>query len=255
MIGGICASLAYLGFLVNEYHWSMGCKDRGFEGNAQSLYYGKPWCRISPWLAGVLLACYQSANSTRAGHLKPPGAIKVAIGYILCGTVLWVCVFTPYWASGHGKDMFEKECGWSHTWDTIYSIFSRAAWGFGICYIIYAALTCQGGPLTRFLTWSFWTPFARLTYGWYLIHPLVMDAIYDSNRESLLPAGLSQMIRTLTRVCCTAAGENYYDELGVAFYCYNIIIGLLCSATIFFLVELPAANLKNLTPTSPKFGR
>ena len=45
---------------------------------------------------------------------------------------------------------------------------------------------------------------------------------------------------------CTAAGENYYDELGVAFYCYNIIIGLLCSATIFFLVELPAANLKNL---------
>ena len=193
MIGGIGASLAYLAFLVHEYHWSMGCNDRGFEGNQQALYYGKPWCRISPWLAGVLLACYQSENATRAGYLKPPGAIKVAIGYMLCGAVLWVCVFTPYWAHGHGKDMFEKDCGWSHTWDTIYSIFSRAAWGFGICYIIYAALTCQGGPLTRFLTWSFWTPFARLTYGWYLIHPLVMDAIYDSNREFLLPAGLRQM--------------------------------------------------------------
>jgi hypothetical protein len=45
---------------------------------------------------------------------------------------------------------------------------------------------------------------------------------------------------------CAAAGENYYDLLGVAFYCFNVMIGLLCAATVFFLVELPAANLKNL---------
>jgi hypothetical protein len=65
-----------------------------------------------------------------------------------------------------------------------YSITCRTAWGCGIVFIIYAALTCQGGPLTRFLTWSFWTPFARLTYCWYLLHPLLMQVIYESNRES-----------------------------------------------------------------------
>ena len=45
---------------------------------------------------------------------------------------------------------------------------------------------------------------------------------------------------------CVAAGDNYYDLLGVAFYTFNCTIGLLCSAIIFFLIELPAANLKNL---------
>ena len=29
---------AYLGFLVANYHWSLGCKDRGFQGNSQTLY-------------------------------------------------------------------------------------------------------------------------------------------------------------------------------------------------------------------------
>ena len=42
----------------------------------------------------------------------------------------------------------------------------RTAWGAGIAWLIFASLTCQGGPVSRFLTWSFWTPFARLTYGW-----------------------------------------------------------------------------------------
>lgn len=48
------------------------------------------------------------------------------------------------------------------------------------------------------------------------------------------------------RLNCAAAGDNYYDLLGVAFYTFNCTIGLLCSAIIFFLIELPAANLKNL---------
>ena len=184
MLTCISASLAYLGFLVHEYNWSLGCHDRGFTGNQNSLVYGKPWCRISPWMLGVILACYQSANTTRAGYLKPPGAMAIAVGYTISCGIFFVCVFTPYWQTHHPFDpTASQKCGWSHTYDTIYSIFCRAAWGCGICFLIYAALTCQGGPLTRFFTWSFWTPFARLTYGWYLIHPLVMQVIYESNRE------------------------------------------------------------------------
>jgi peptidoglycan/LPS O-acetylase OafA/YrhL len=121
-LAGIGANSAYLGFLVYEYHWSLGCHDRGFAGDTNTLYYGKPWCRISAWLVGVVLACYQSANSTRAGHLNPPGALLIAVGYVISGAVLFVCVFTPYWQQHHDESnpFADKSCGWSHTWDTIY---------------------------------------------------------------------------------------------------------------------------------------
>ena len=67
------------------------------------------------------------------------------------------------------------------------------------------------------------TSFCNCFYR-YLLHPLLMMVIYESSPN----------------------GDYYYDLLGVAFYCFNTVIGLLCAATVFFLIELPAANVKSL---------
>jgi peptidoglycan/LPS O-acetylase OafA/YrhL len=216
---------SYLGYIVAEFHWSLGCSDRGFEGSQNSLYYAKPWCRMSSFLVGVLMALYQTQHVTRSGHLPPPGLLLMGIGYVVALGIMFVCVFTPYWDTSHDPDAFmSNECQWSHAYDTIYSIVCRTAWGASICWLIFASLTCQGGPITRFLSWSFWTPFARLTYCWYLLHPLLMGVIYFAMPD----------------------GDDYYDLLGVAFYCFNTLIGLLCAAVVFFLVEMPFSNLKLL---------
>ena len=95
------------------------------------------------------------------GHLRPPGVPLITIGYLISGFIMLVCVFSPWWAIP--EDWSSRECGWSAGWDGFYSITAKTVWGAAICFMIYAALTCQGGPITRFLTWSFWTPFARLT--------------------------------------------------------------------------------------------
>merc|ERR1711981_56784 len=97
------------------------------------------------------------------------------------------------------------------------SVTRTTIWGACLAWLVYAALCCQGGPVSRFLAWSFWTPFARLTYAWYLMHPLWMDIIFQS-----APAGLV-----------------YYDLLGASFYITNVIIGLMCAVCVFFLVEAP----------------
>merc|ERR1712187_1055785 len=57
---------------------------------------------------------------------------------------------------------------------TLYITFSRPMWA--VCWAILTFLCYYGHvPITNgILSHRFWTPFARLTYGAYLCHPLVI---------------------------------------------------------------------------------
>ena len=76
----IAGSLGYIGFLVGEWHYGL-CSQQlqdppgghvtpaaphGQGYNQATLFYGKPWCRVGPFMLGVMLACYQSVNSNKA---------------------------------------------------------------------------------------------------------------------------------------------------------------------------------------------
>ena len=226
MVSMILGSFGYLLFLVVHANYNMceagvGAQRSGdhFEGNENTLEYNKPWTRCGPFLLGVLLACYQSQHSNRAGHIPAPSTLAIILGYLLSLAVMAVYVFSPWWARNHhgldGGNWMDGTCEWSRGWDAFYIITRRTAWGGAVTYLIYAALVCKGGPITRFLSWNFWTPFARLTYGWYLCHPLWMSIIFRSNPNPL----------------------NFYDLLGVAYYITNCVVGLLISIACFFLVR------------------
>ena len=76
----IAGSLGYIGFLVGEWHYGLCSQQlqdppgghvtpaapRGEGYNQATLFYGKPWCRVGPFMLGVMLACYQSVNSNKA---------------------------------------------------------------------------------------------------------------------------------------------------------------------------------------------
>jgi hypothetical protein len=36
------------------------------------------------------------------------------------------------------------------------------------------------------LAGSFWSPLARLTFAWYLMHPMWMDVLYDSSQSGIM---------------------------------------------------------------------
>ena len=56
----------------------------------------------------------------------------------------------------------------------LYYAFARSAWSWAIGWIIFACSTGRGGPVTAFLSWSFFNPLSNLSFLAYLVHPILM---------------------------------------------------------------------------------
>lgn len=136
--------------------------------------------------------------------------------------ITFVAVFSTYWA--YPTDAILQQCQWSKAYDAIYSVSRTTVWGASVAWLIYTCLSCQAGPLTSILAAPIWTPIARLTYGWYLVHPIVISQNFDA----------------LTR------GIEYTDWTVASYYTFNAVVSLCLSTLVFFLVEIPAVKLKAL---------
>lgn len=62
----------------------------------------------------------------------------------------------------------------------IYYAFARTAWSWSIGWIVFACSTGRGGPVTAFLSWSFFNPLSNLSFLAYLVHPILM--LYHTGR-------------------------------------------------------------------------
>ena len=74
----------------------------------------------------------------------------------------------------------KQVCAWSPAWDLLFSSFYRTTWCISLGMLAWAALAGQAGPIAAVLGSSFWTPIARLTFGVYLCHIMVVRLLYYS---------------------------------------------------------------------------
>ena len=51
----------------------------------------------------------------------------------------------------------------------------RLAWALSVSWVILACEKGLGGPVNILLSWGAWLPLARLSYGIYLVHRIVID--------------------------------------------------------------------------------
>jgi hypothetical protein len=72
--------------------------------------------------------------------------------------------------------------GWSDASLFAFTALSRAAWGTGLSVLIIACLQgwWSAKPIAAFLGLPAWEPLARLTFGTYLLHPIVMVTLYGT---------------------------------------------------------------------------
>ena len=141
-----------------------------------NIYYDKPYCRIPPYLVGLLVG-FVLYRELKLPFRRTLSAVLHG-GSLVCALVLTsVLVFGlyPMW-HGHVYTVTEE---------VLFNVLSRLAWGVALAFVVYACHNGYGGWLNSGLSWSFWTPLARLCFLTFLIHPIVLFATVESLQRTL----------------------------------------------------------------------
>ncbi|GIY24598.1 nose resistant to fluoxetine protein 6 [Caerostris darwini] len=133
--------------------------------------YFKPYAHSGPYFVGMLL-----------GYIlvKKPNLI-IPRGVRVCG---WLFFSALQCTVLYGVYRWNNGAPYTPLIATLYAGTSKLVWSFGIFWMLLVCLTGNGGIINRILSWKFWVPMARLSYVFYLLHPLVIwvhEAFAHSN--------------------------------------------------------------------------
>ena len=201
-----------------------------------NVIYCKPYCRVAPYLIGIVLAyLFLEQGDKNANNNDFAVKLKRLVGhwyyrYILYFLSFWFIalpVFLPIDANKNpGK--------WGTAANAIYITFSRTIFTLGISFFAYPCLLGHGTPIYKFLACSFWTPFARLTFAAYLVHPIIIQMNYYGTKQGF-----------------------YFDDMKIFFnYCSHIILTFIFALILSLSIESPMLNIeKNFIFKRKKIGQ
>ncbi|XP_048774648.2 nose resistant to fluoxetine protein 6-like [Ostrea edulis] len=133
-------------------------------------YYMKPWCRMGPYIIGILF-----------GYLLFKTKGKVRIHKIL-NLMIWLVAAVLACLVLYGLHDAVNYNPLSDGVSALYNATNRTVWGACVCWVIFACATGNGGFVNTLLSWSPFGPLARLSYCVYLVHPVLMYVDYYSSR-------------------------------------------------------------------------
>jgi peptidoglycan/LPS O-acetylase OafA/YrhL len=171
-------SLGVTTWLVVKYKLSVYVFDKHYQDYSYWAY-SKPYTRIPAYFVG-LVAAWLLDDMERRGitrEARPSSAlakISAKVVAAICGAVLVFLTFITWTDFGDHKNSWGPGDGNKNIWSVLYIDLARPVWA--TCFAV-LTLLCYYDYLpivNGFLSHSFWTPLARLTYGAYLVHPLVI---------------------------------------------------------------------------------
>ncbi|UJR11689.1 hypothetical protein I4U23_015870 [Adineta vaga] len=128
--------------------------------------YIKPWCRISAYAIGLLTGYIV----TITGRQYRMNRYIQIIGNILIIPLALICLFGTYPDNIYVNSL-------SRSVIVAYISLSRTFWSMVIGWLLFLCSTNQGGIVNDILSWSIWTPFARLNYSCYLVHSTILHIL------------------------------------------------------------------------------
>merc|ERR1719382_2041572 len=183
------SSLGITAWLIVRYHLSVYL----FDHHMNDYFYwsySKPYCRFPAFMVGIATAWVLDELEQRGvtrGELPPAG-------------LLLFMVFVPVTDFGANKNT------WGDLASVLYLDFGRMAWA--MCWAV-ITLLCYYGHLPAvngFLSHRLWTPLARLTYGAYLLHPLVIKLAAGRALHYYTFSGMDMFYRHFGNVVCAYGG-------------------------------------------------
>lgn len=215
------ASVVGTAVLAYTQGWSVNSLDGYSVGIFDVEGYAKPHVRATSYLAGIFVAFWPRRQRRRLlkskGRLAPQGGnnwamvlVLVVLAALSFGTVLGAysrraCTFAESPLEG-------DDCGslWSPSVTFLYTAFGRAAWSICIAVLLHLCILGRESQGTssstknigeedeeedneisvtsivqKTLSWRIWTPLANLSFGAYLIHPIVIYLWFLGGREKV----------------------------------------------------------------------
>ncbi|KAJ8301046.1 hypothetical protein KUTeg_022565 [Tegillarca granosa] len=136
-------------------------------------YYCVPWCRIGPYVIGVVAGyCLYNTN----GRIKIHRALNL-LGWAVA-TALSVTVLYGLHDVINGNPLSIEVAA-------LYNATHRTVWGACVCWVVVAGATGNGGYINTLLSWEGFSPLSRLTYCAYLVHPILMYIYFENLRQPI----------------------------------------------------------------------
>lgn len=142
--------------------------------------YTAPWVRVLPYLIGVGSGWYLQQT---AGQPLPLRKQTVNLLWTLTTTVMVMCHLATY-----ARNMTYVYCV-----PMIVSV--RIVYGASACWMIVASMKGQGGWFARVTAWPVFVHLNKLSYGIYLLNPLVVALIYGLSDHSASVEPITQVNR------------------------------------------------------------
>ena len=124
--------------------------------------YIKPWCRFSPYIAGILLGYIL--------HITKKKPIKMNFVVATWG---WMVAFATGFAVIYGLNIPKRLEEGDHLTaaaNMIYGGFHRLAWAIAVGWVVFACARGYGGWINTFLSWNAFKPLSRISFIIYLVH-------------------------------------------------------------------------------------
>ena len=132
--------------------------------------YLVPWTRFQPYIIGLVLGStfYRLRNQKK--NSLDLSAVVAAWLWLLAAVIALAVV---YGLVGYQTDFADFKI--SAAASAFYNGMHRLGWALSVSWVILACEKGLGGPVNILLSWSAWLPLARLSYGIYLVHMIVIE--------------------------------------------------------------------------------
>lgn len=164
-------------------------------------FYTKPYYRFGPYGLGIIVAFLISeykdetlGNNILAKKLYRFWRKRIFryFTYIAGITIIIWSIFIHYPVNNG-----EAAKNWSQFHKSLFLSTQRSIWVFGWSLIIMPAMMGWGSLFRGILGASFWSPLTRLTFGAYLIHPVLQLWYYWQLEQSWIIGTLNSIINAI----------------------------------------------------------
>uniref|UniRef100_A0A7M5UX06 Nose resistant-to-fluoxetine protein N-terminal domain-containing protein n=2 Tax=Clytia hemisphaerica TaxID=252671 RepID=A0A7M5UX06_9CNID len=198
--------------------------DRAQVGIFGDDVYVKPWTRINPYLIGLL---FGFLFSRKIYLTRKPNFAITFMGWAVATAIGMSIIYGPYSVFKPGGQLFDT------AQNVLYGAFSRLAWALALAWVVYACQYRMGGWVNSFLSWSLWIPIGRLTYGAYLLHPIILNYYYKTMEKPW----------------------HFQDDTAIFAYLSVLMMSYMFAFLLSLLIDLPVYNLETMVTKNLSGGK